>query len=389
MLIVARGADGHRRRAASSRPRCRSSPTPSTGRERARAIGIWAGVSGLGIAIGPLGGGLLRRALLVGLGVPRQRADLRRSPSSLGHFFVPTSRDPDDRPLDPLGAVLSIVGAGRPALRASSRRPTRAGRSPTVRHRASPSASVFLGVVRRGGRRTRRIRCSTSASSRTRGSRRRRRRSRSRSSRCSARRSCSPSTSSSCSATRRSRPGCMTAPVAVGIMVVRAAGAEARRAVRHQAGRGRSACSIVAVGAAAVRVGHDHVVGRRSARVVRLLFGVGMGLTIGAGHRVDHGLAAAGQGRRRLGGQRHHPPDRRRARRRGHRQRLRGALPPRRRFGVGRCRQSARAAVQDSIGAALDAARNLPASEQAAHPCGGRPRVSRLDAAGLRARGRS
>ena len=37
----------------------------------------------------------------------------------------------------------------------------------------------------------------------------------------------------------------------------------------------------------------------------------------GALHRLDHGLAAAGQGRRRLGGQRHDPPDGRRGRRRG------------------------------------------------------------------------
>ena len=41
----------------------------------------------------------------------------------------------------------------------------------------------------------------------------------------------------------------------------------------------------------------------------------------GAGHRVGDGLAAAGEGRRRLGRQRHDPPDRRRARRRRHRQR--------------------------------------------------------------------
>ncbi len=42
----------------------------------------------------------------------------------------------------------------------------------------------------------------------------------------------------------------------------------------------------------------------------------------GPGHRVDHGLAAPGQGRRRLGRQRHHPPGRRRPRRGHHRQRL-------------------------------------------------------------------
>ena len=42
----------------------------------------------------------------------------------------------------------------------------------------------------------------------------------------------------------------------------------------------------------------------------------------GPRHRVDHGLAAPGQGWRRLGRQRHHPSGRRRGRRRRNRQRL-------------------------------------------------------------------
>ncbi len=78
------------------------------GRERARAIGIWAGVSGLGIVIGPLGGGLLLEHFEWGsvflVNVPICIAAI-----ILGHFFVPTSRDPDEGRLDPVGAGLSIV----------------------------------------------------------------------------------------------------------------------------------------------------------------------------------------------------------------------------------------------------------------------------------------
>ncbi len=41
--------------------------------------------------------------------------------------------------------------------------------------------------------------------------------------------------------------------------------------------------------------------------VVLVVLGLGMGIGHGAGHRLDHGVAAAGQGRRRIGRQRHDP----------------------------------------------------------------------------------
>jgi EmrB/QacA subfamily drug resistance transporter len=79
--------------------------------ERPKAIGIWAAVAGLGIAVGPVGGGWLienfdwSAVFLVNL--PIVAAALVAIPA-----LVPESRDPRQSRLDPLGAVLSTTGLG-------------------------------------------------------------------------------------------------------------------------------------------------------------------------------------------------------------------------------------------------------------------------------------
>jgi len=78
-------------------------------KERGPAIGIWAGISGIGIALGPLAGGLLLEHFYWGsifaVNVPIVIAAI-----ALGFVIVPTSKDPTAPKLDLLGAVLSIVG---------------------------------------------------------------------------------------------------------------------------------------------------------------------------------------------------------------------------------------------------------------------------------------
>ena len=77
-------------------------------RERGRAIGIWAGVSGLGVAIGPLAGGLLVEHFWWG-SVFLVNVPICVIAIVAGRFFVPTTvRDPDHA-LDPWGAVFSIL----------------------------------------------------------------------------------------------------------------------------------------------------------------------------------------------------------------------------------------------------------------------------------------
>ncbi|MEW1720742.1 MFS transporter [Streptomyces sp. NPDC093109] len=77
--------------------------------EQPRAIGIWAGSVGLGIAIGPITGGLLLEHFWWGsiflVNVPVAVVALIAMV-----LLVPDSRDPAPGRLDPLGVVLSIVG---------------------------------------------------------------------------------------------------------------------------------------------------------------------------------------------------------------------------------------------------------------------------------------
>ncbi|MFN8024653.1 MAG: MFS transporter [Acidimicrobiales bacterium] len=76
--------------------------------ERAKAIGIWAGVSGIGVALGPIAGGYLLEhfswSSVFWLNVPVAIAAL-----VVGHRILPTSKADDGRRLDPIGSVLSIT----------------------------------------------------------------------------------------------------------------------------------------------------------------------------------------------------------------------------------------------------------------------------------------
>jgi EmrB/QacA subfamily drug resistance transporter len=79
--------------------------------ERARAIGTWAGTVGLGIAIGPIAGGLLLSSFWWG------SIFLINIPIVVLAFigalaFVPESKNPNTMKPDPIGAVLSIAGLG-------------------------------------------------------------------------------------------------------------------------------------------------------------------------------------------------------------------------------------------------------------------------------------
>ena len=80
-------------------------------RERARAIAVWAGFAGAGAAIGPIAGGYLLQHFWWG-SVFLVNLPVIAIALVAGNRLVPTSRDPRQIPLDPVGAGLSIVGLG-------------------------------------------------------------------------------------------------------------------------------------------------------------------------------------------------------------------------------------------------------------------------------------
>jgi len=79
--------------------------------ERSKAIAIWAGFAGAGISLGPLASGFLLDHFWFGsvflVNVPIIAVAL-----VAGAVLLPTSLDPSRPPLDPVGALLSVVGLG-------------------------------------------------------------------------------------------------------------------------------------------------------------------------------------------------------------------------------------------------------------------------------------
>jgi len=78
-------------------------------KERVMAIGIWSGVSGIGIALGPVIGGVLLEhfdwSSVFYVSVPVAVIAL-----IAGRFLLPESKDPKAGRPDPVGAALSVIG---------------------------------------------------------------------------------------------------------------------------------------------------------------------------------------------------------------------------------------------------------------------------------------
>jgi EmrB/QacA subfamily drug resistance transporter len=77
--------------------------------ERPKAIAIWAGVAGGGAALGPVASGFLLEHFWWG-SVFLVNLPIIIGSLVIGHWLLPKSSNPTDAPLDPVGALLSVVG---------------------------------------------------------------------------------------------------------------------------------------------------------------------------------------------------------------------------------------------------------------------------------------
>ena len=78
-------------------------------KERPKAIGIWAAVAGIGVAIGPItGGALLEQFEWASVFMVNLPVVVVGIAGAL--WLIPESKDPEHSALDPVGAVLSIAG---------------------------------------------------------------------------------------------------------------------------------------------------------------------------------------------------------------------------------------------------------------------------------------
>jgi MFS family permease len=116
--------------------------------ERARAIGVWGAMTGLGVALGPVSGGWLLEHFWWG-SVFVAMAPVAAVTFLGAAFFVPTSRDPATPPVDVVGLVLSTLAIGTlvftiieaPAGAGRARPPSWASRSPPARPPCSSPGS--------------------------------------------------------------------------------------------------------------------------------------------------------------------------------------------------------------------------------------------------------
>ena len=114
-------------------------------RERGKAIGIWAGVSALGLGIGPITGGFLLAHFWWGsiflVNVPFVIGGL-----IFGYRYIPESKDPAGAKLDPIGAVLSIGGLGA-LLWAIIEGPAHGWTSPTILAGFAVGLAILAGFM--------------------------------------------------------------------------------------------------------------------------------------------------------------------------------------------------------------------------------------------------